>query len=320
MSQDYDNSFAPFFSEAETTDYALPSDWTKGGADTLSLALRGHPTALVENADGSVVVTSASGDIWGNSDEFRLVYKRLSGDGSIIVRMDSLVNTWPWAKAGVMIRETLDPGSTHVMVALTPEHGVQLVYRPTTGAASQGPNEEGLDAPYWVKLTRSGTVFTAQHSEDGVNWASVTADPTASTADIAMFTDTYIGLAVTSNNLQQTTVAEISEITTSGTVTGQWQTENVGRDQLTNDAAPIYLTVEDSASRSVTVTHPNPSATQIAVWQEWQIPLSQFGTLDLSNVKKLRLGVGDPDNPQADGAGRVYIDDISVGKSAPTGD
>jgi len=316
MPLDYDNSFSPFYSEAETTDYALPSDWTKGGADTLSLALRGHPTPLVENADGSVVVTSASGDIWGNSDEFRMVYKRLSGDGSIIARMDSLVNTWPWAKAGVMIRETLDPGSTHVMVALTPEHGIQLVYRPTTAAASQGPNEEGLDAPYWVKLTRSGTEFTAQRSEDGVNWVSITADPAASVADVAMFTDVYIGLAVTSNNLQQTTVTEVSEITTSGAVTGQWQTEDVGRDQLSNDAAPIYLTVEDGTGRTVTVTHPNPSASQIADWQEWQIPLSQLGALDLSNVKKLRLGVGDPDNPQADGAGRVYIDDISVGKSA----
>jgi len=316
MPLDYDNSFAPFYSEAETTDYALPSDWTKGGADTLSLALRGHPRALVENADDDLVVTSASGDIWGSSDEFRMVYKRLSGDGSIIARMDSLVNTWPWAKAGVMMRETLDAGSTHVLVALTPEHGVQLAYRPTTGAASQGPNEEGLAAPYWVKLTRSGTEFTAQRSEDGINWVSITADPAASTVDVAMFSDVYVGLAVTSNNLEQPIVAEISNISTTGAVTGQWQTEDVGRPQLSNDAAAVYLTVEDSAGRTATVTHPNPNASQVADWQDWQIPLSEFNTLDLSKVKKLRIGVGDPDNPQADGAGRIYIDDIRVGKPA----
>jgi len=201
-------------------------------------------------------------------------------------------------------------------VALTPEHGVQLVYRPTTGAASQGPNEEGLETPYWVKLTRSGTEFTAQRSADGINWASITADPAASTVDIAMFSDVYIGLAVTSNNLEQPTVAEISSISTTGAVTGQWQAEDVGRDQLSNDAAPVYLSVEDGAGRTATVIHPNPDASQAPDWQEWQIPLSEFNALDLSNVKKLRIGVGDPDNPQADGAGRIYIDDIRVGKPA----
>ena len=35
-------------------------------------------------------MSSASGDIWGNSDELRMVYKRFSGDGSIIARVDSL--------------------------------------------------------------------------------------------------------------------------------------------------------------------------------------------------------------------------------------
>lgn len=37
----YDNSVAPFYSEATSDDFALPANWTKGGAEVLSLSVRG---------------------------------------------------------------------------------------------------------------------------------------------------------------------------------------------------------------------------------------------------------------------------------------
>ena len=60
-------------------------------------------------------------DIWDVADQFRYAYKNLSGNGSIMVRVDSLVHSNVWAKAGVMIRETLEAGSKHAFVAVTPE-------------------------------------------------------------------------------------------------------------------------------------------------------------------------------------------------------
>jgi hypothetical protein len=36
--------------------------------------------------------------------------------------------------------------------------------------------------------------------------------------------------------------------------------------------------------------------------------------INLAKVEKLYIGVGDRDNPVADGSGRVYVDDICVTK------
>jgi len=313
----YDNSIAPHYSETQSRASALLQNWTTEGPDALFISLRGNPVALVEKPDGSLTVTSDSGDIWGTTDDFRYVWKRLSGDGSIVVRVDSLVDTWPWAKAGVMIRDTLKPTSTFAMAVVTPGNGVAFQYRPTTGAASQGVNQVDLHAPHWVRLTRSGETFTAARSEDGVTWSPITDNAGDSSRIIAMAPDVYIGFAVTSNQLGSVTTAEFSEISTSGTVTGPWQSEDIGHAQPANAPAPLYVMLQDSAGQAKVVTHPDLNAVLSAEWLTWQIPLSAFEALDLANVESLAIGVGERDNPSAGGAGTLYIDDIRIGKALP---
>ena len=77
-------------------------------------------------------------DIWDNADQFRFVYKQLTGNGSIVARVDSLARSDEWSKAGVMIRETLDAGSSHAFVAATPtpSHGISYQRRLVTGDVS----------------------------------------------------------------------------------------------------------------------------------------------------------------------------------------
>ncbi len=88
--------------------------------------------------------------------------------------------------------------------------------------------------------------------------------------------------------------------------------------QPANDAAPLYVAVQDSGGKSKVVTYPNPAATTLATWQQWRIPLSEFsaGGVKLTAVKKMVIGVGDRSNPKQDGAGKVFIDDIGVGHPA----
>ena len=69
-------------------------------------------------------------DIYGTADQGRFVYKQLTGDGSIIARVDSVANTNPWAKAGVMIRATLDAGSAYAFLLMAPDIWLQI---PVTG-------------------------------------------------------------------------------------------------------------------------------------------------------------------------------------------
>ena len=146
-------------------------------------------------ADNTLLVKGSGADIWYSSDSFQYVYKTLSGDGSITVKVESMQNTAPWAKAGIMIRETLDANSRQVITFMSPNNGIALQGRSSTGGSTTGFAEEsGLTAPYWLRLERVGNLFTAYRSSDGSTWT-----PLGSTT-IAMATSVKMGPAVCSVN------------------------------------------------------------------------------------------------------------------------
>jgi hypothetical protein len=74
------------------------------------------------------------------------------------------------------------------------------------------------------------------------------------------------------------------------------------------------VAVEDKAGHVGTATWPD--ATTLNQWTPWQIPLGQFSGVNLSEIEKILIGVGDPDNPQPAGTGKVFLDDIRIIKSA----
>jgi hypothetical protein len=82
---------------------------------------------------------------------------------------------------------------------------------------------------------------------------------------------------------------------------------NNGRDNL-------YVAIEDSAGQIAVVTHPDANAVLTTEWQEWLIPLPDLKAagVNVAAVKKMYIGVGDRDNPQPGGTGRIYIDDIRL--------
>ena len=128
-----------------------------------------------------------------------------------------------------------------------------------------------------------------------------------------MGSNVYIGLCTTSHNSAATTIAEYTGAATTGGVTGSWKEAWIGDDpDRTNSTAALYAVVEDSAGKSVVVTHSDPAAVNLAAWTQWKIPLSSLTGVNLAKVKKLDLGVGDRKTPAPDGFGRLYIDDIQV--------
>jgi regulation of enolase protein 1 (concanavalin A-like superfamily) len=143
---------------------------------------------------GTFTVKASGADIWDTADQFHFVYQPLSGDTTVIARVSSVQNTDPWAKAGVMIRETLAANSRHALMALTSANGLAFQRRTTTGGQSSHTAGGAASAPYWVKLVRSGNTFTGYKSTDGSTWALVGSDT------IPMAANVYVGLALTSHN------------------------------------------------------------------------------------------------------------------------
>jgi hypothetical protein len=81
---------------------------------------------------------------------------------------------------------------------------------------------------------------------------------------------------------------------------------------LTNGAGQVYVAVEDSAGKSAVVANADDTLVTKTTFTEWKIPLSEFTGVDVTQVKKLYIGVGDRKNPTAGGAGRIFIDDVGV--------
>ena len=182
-------------------------------SNSVSVSIIGGALVLTSGDVGSVIVagsTSVSGgvytltaageDIFFNQDGLRFAYQQVTGDGEIIARVTSQTNTNPWAKAGVMIRETLDGGSRHATAFATPieaANGYGLVWRPTASGATEYAGGPGLNAApnNWVRLVRTGTTITSYSSANGTAWTEF-----ASAVLPSLPSTVYFGLALTASD------------------------------------------------------------------------------------------------------------------------
>jgi len=256
-------------------------------------------------------MTASGTDIWGTADEFHFAYKMLTGAGTIVARVDSVQNTNVWAKAGVMIRETLDPGSKHAFGCVTPGSGVSSQGRIDADTASFSTTQTGLTAPYWVKLERDASGrFTVSHSANGTTWQPVgSALPT----NISMGSLVYVGLALTSHDANLTCQAKFSNVTITGAVSGQWTHQDIGI--ASNAAEPMYVALSNATGQPAVVVHDNPAAATISTWTEWVIPLQKFADqgINLTNVDRIAVGLGTRGNMTTPGgSGKLYIDDVGL--------
>jgi hypothetical protein len=308
----YDNNKQGFanYSEVEHT-LTAQRDWTAEGVAELSLWFRGHPASVgsfTEGPLGTYTMTGSGTDIWDQADEYHYAYKTLTGVGSIVARIESISNTNSWAKAGVMIRETLDPGSIHAMMVVTPAQGVSFQRRFLTDSTSSDTTTGGIEAPHWVKIERDlAGNFTAYHSTNGSTWEMQGSE------NIQMSSNVYIGLALTSHNAALTCQAVFTNVTTTGTVSQQWTNQDVGIES--NEAEPLYVAVSNPTGPPAVVVHDDPAATTIDEWTEWVIPLQDLADqgIALTDVDRIAIGLGTQGNMTAPGgSGMMYIDDIRL--------
>ncbi len=90
-------------------------------------------------------------DIWNKNDQFHFLYKKMSGDLTISAKVKHIGNIYGWAKAGVMVRETLADDAKHAICALTPGNGFAMQWREQTNDWTTNKDTAG-SAPGWVKL------------------------------------------------------------------------------------------------------------------------------------------------------------------------
>ena len=186
-------------------------------ADIGNPALKGETSFVKSGVD----IKAGGEDIWMNSDQFRFVYKPFNGDFDIVARLESLGKSHLYAKAGLMAREDLTPGSRHLFFMAFPNNdkrnnnrsGYEFQYRLVTGKESKAiyPSltDSVVQASYpviypngWIRLKRTGNKFSAFTGTDGRKWKLYTE------FTMEMPQNLYLGMAVTGHSKSASTVAK----------------------------------------------------------------------------------------------------------------
>ncbi|MEW2354848.1 hypothetical protein [Spirillospora sp. NPDC029432] len=189
------------------------------------------------------------------NDKFYFVHRTLTGDGAITVRLTSMTGrirkpdvkpgernlvagVVPWAKAGVMIKESTRQGAPYAAVMMTGEHGVRMQHDFTRDVAGRH-RDVSERSPLWLRLTRSGGTLTGYESADGRTWTRIgTASPAGlpRSVRIGMFATSPGDLTVTRADLGGTvaaerfteTTGEFDQVTVVGTAPGGWRHDDIG--------------------------------------------------------------------------------------------
>jgi len=125
-----------------------------------------------QNETNTLRISGTGRDISGPSDQFFFAHQESSGDFDLKVRVESLDLTDIQSRAGLMMRESLEPGSAHASVLTTPTlNGVSFVYRGTSNSASIASGTFPANFPHtWLRLKKTGLNLDGFASLDGRRW------------------------------------------------------------------------------------------------------------------------------------------------------
>ncbi|PJJ08402.1 putative secreted protein (Por secretion system target) [Flavobacterium sp. 1] len=154
-------------------------------------------TGLAGSASFNNGIWTLKGAGTSTSTAFSFNFKKVSGDAGLVVKIDNMSLTT--GGCGVMLRESLAPGSPFWDIYLNATGGVGRHYQPK--------------APWWLKIERVGTRIFTYHSQDGVNWTNLGCAYSAT----GFPTDLYAGFYTISNNASVQNTATFSNVAFSQT-------------------------------------------------------------------------------------------------------
>jgi len=190
---------------------------------------------------GAWTISGSGADVWGTSDQFHFDYWMLPGDGTITARVVSVTNTSFYAKAGVMIRQSLNANSSYGFAAALPSLSVYQ-YRAAAGTPAFSSGYYPATYPVWVRLVRANGNLTAYNSANGVTWA-----PMGSPVSVAFTGAVYAGLAVTSQNNSKLNTAVFDNVSITGPDSAS------GTADFLMQATPLAQTIAVGASATVAI-------------------------------------------------------------------
>ena len=178
----------------------IPSPWNVGD---IGRPLKGGQKIT----DDIWTFYGAGNDIWNSNDQFRFAYQKVEDDFILSIKVDSLKNTQQYAKAGLMIRKSLNKNSAHGIINLFPSGNTEFGHRKKNGETMQGVSGPQLDwnnARLMIKKSSNTVYFFVTKNNSWEKLGSL---------DISKWSNSlYVGIATLSHDNSQLTKAQYSEI------------------------------------------------------------------------------------------------------------
>ncbi|MBL7792682.1 MAG: T9SS type A sorting domain-containing protein [Saprospiraceae bacterium] len=185
---------------------AISSPWT-----AVNVGAEAQGSSWFDCTNGGTFTLNAKGYTTNTTDVQHTVFQTLCGNGDIIARVASISTQGGWA--GIQMRESASQGAKKFTIKTQ----LNTNNRREARTATNGPtNNLQIQRPFtynWLRITRSGNVFAAYLSVDGVNWGQ----PVSSTT-MTMNSCIQVGLFVESINNTTTTQAVFANVNISGAV------------------------------------------------------------------------------------------------------
>jgi hypothetical protein len=155
-----------------TVNFDLPLGLFAGQSDIGGPLLPG--SASYDAGAKRYTIDSASYNIWYFRDEFRYLWKQMSGDASLAVDVTFPdPNGYDDRKAVLVIRQDLDDNAKEIMTALHGAGLIHLALRPEKGVdikeahRIKGEAAHAGDAPIRIGIEKQGDLFTLFVSQKG---------------------------------------------------------------------------------------------------------------------------------------------------------
>jgi len=160
-------------------------------------------------SNGVFSIEGGGRDIWDGIDQFAFLNKETNNNTYISVRIISQSNSEPWAKTGLMFRESTAANSKFIMICVTPVNGISLQWRNSNGGDCNKKDFKVVNLPFFLKLSRTGSTFSAYKSADGVQWELL--------GDVTLnqpFAEKYlVGMEVCSHSSQILNLSNFDQVT-----------------------------------------------------------------------------------------------------------
>lgn len=250
--------------------------------------------------DNAYTIETSAFDLGGSADQVFYIYETISGDFDLQARIASISNHY--AKAGLMVRNSLEPSDSQLSIAIERSTGGLQIHRTeelgnTHYLASSLAMAEG----HWVRLEKIANTLRSYGSSDGVNWTLVGSET------MAMDSDFYLGIVAVNSETSTRTTIVVDEVKRSNDTTA--------------NTAPT-ISIGEPVDNSQFILGDNVTFSAVAHDQQegdlsaaitWQSDIDgELGNASSINITSLSLGVHLITASVQDSGNLIATDTVSI--------